>query len=239
MQIIEAWFGIICASRSEIALWAFFMVKKLFDFYRQSLTKKHKNAIVGIGRMGKKIALVISWFAITPIVILTFSILIYQHNKIYSLSKVGPQITPQIAIEPNSVSAQVLGVQIDDLRSHYVANFLKKTPLEPYANTIVETSDKYDLDYRLVPAIAMKESGGGRAAPTGSYNAWGFENGATRFTSWESAIEIVAKTLKERYIAKGLTTPEEIMPVYAPPQIFTGGKWAQDINFFFSKMESL
>ena len=162
------------------------------------LTKNRKNVIVKVSRMFKKIALVFSWFLITPIVLLTFSILVYQHNKIYSLSKVGPQIAPQQTMEANIVSGQVLGIQIDDMRTHYVANFLKRTPLEPYADVLVETSDKYGLDYRLIPAIAMKETGGGNKAPIGSYNAWGFENGRTRFGSWESAIEIVSKTLEVR-----------------------------------------
>jgi hypothetical protein len=108
-----------------------------------------------------------------------------------------------------------------------------------YSKQIIEASDKYGIDWRLIPAIAMRESGGGDKARPGSFNAWGFENGRTNFDSWESAIESVAKTLKVRYVDKGMTTPEEIMAVYAPPQLSTGGKWAQDINYFFSKLETL
>ena len=104
---------------------------------------------------------------------------------------------------------------------------------------MVEVADKYDIDYRLIPAIAMKESGAGTAIPESSYNAWGFENGRTRFTSWETAIETVGKTLNKRYITKGMSTPDEIMPVYAPPQMETGGKWAKDINYFYTQMETL
>ncbi|KKP93653.1 MAG: hypothetical protein UR98_C0003G0023 [Parcubacteria group bacterium GW2011_GWA1_36_12] len=85
----------------------------------------------------------------------------------------------------------------------------------------------------------MKESGGGTASSQVTHNAWGWENGRTNFSSWEYAIETVGRTLKNNYITKGLITPEQIMTVYAPPQIYTGGKWAEDINSFFSQMETL
>lgn len=189
--------------------------------------------------MLRKLGLVLFWLIISPLVILTSGFFLHQRNQPTSIFDFK---SSQASIEPNSqnhIDGQVLGTQITDMRPYYVANFLKNTKLEPYAQLIVETSDKYAIDYRLIPAIAMRESGGGNAIKEITHNAWGFENGRTVFDSWENAIETVAKTLKERYIAKGLTTPEEIMPVYAPPQIDKGGKWAQDINFLFSKLEQL
>ena len=189
--------------------------------------------------MLRKLGLVLFWLIISPLVILLSGFFLLQKSQSTPIFNLKGS---QASIEPNSqnhIGGQVLGTQINDLRPYYVANFLKNTKLEPYAELMVETSDKYGIDYRLIPAIAMRESGGGNAIKEVTHNAWGFENGRTVFDSWENAIETVAKTLKERYIAKGLTTPEEIMPVYAPPQIDKGGKWAQDINFLFSKLESL
>ncbi|MBI2327632.1 glucosaminidase domain-containing protein [Candidatus Curtissbacteria bacterium] len=188
--------------------------------------------------MFSKIALVTSWFLFAPLAIILSLIFLHQDVRIISLSgKIATGTYPQTI--GSHIEGQVLGVQISDTRPYIVANLLEGRQLEPYAQYMVETSDKYAIDYRLIPAIAMKESGGGDKAPPGTYNAWGFENGATVFNSWEQAIDIVGKTLKERYIAKGLTTPEEIMAVYAPPQLLTGGKWAKDIHYFFSQMESL
>jgi len=186
-----------------------------------------------------KLGLVLFWLLVTPLVLLLSGFLIHQKSSITGIlntngSQIGTELNSQ-----NHIDGQVLGTQITDLRPYYVANLLRNTKLEPYAELMVKTSDKYGIDYRLIPAIAMRESGGGNAIKEVTHNAWGFENGRTVFDSWESAIETVAKTLKERYIAKGLTTPEEIMPVYAPPQIENGGKWAQDINFLFSKLEQL
>lgn len=189
--------------------------------------------------MLKKLALVFSWFTLTGLSLALLFVLVYQKSQINYLSRVGPALVAESAPVENSVNGQVLGVSISDIRPFLVSNFLKDTKLEPYSHLIVETSDKYGLDYRLIPAIAMKESGGGNAIKEETHNAWGFENGYTIWPTWESAIESVGKTLKTRYVDRGLVTPEQIMAVYAPPQLLTGGKWAKDVNHFFSKMESL
>lgn len=188
--------------------------------------------------MFKKPALIFLWFILTPLVLATSVLSLSTFNKTDKLNLTADFSTFEIT-NTSGLDPQVLGVQVDDFRPHIVENFLKGTTLAGYSNYIVEVSDKYGLDFRLIPAIAMKESGGGNAARVGSFNAWGFENGRTNFNSWEDAIDAVGKTLKHEYADKGLVTPEQIMPVYAPPQIFTGGKWAKDINHFFSQMESL
>lgn len=188
--------------------------------------------------MPKKLVLVFLWFFLAPISLAAVSLLFHQNNKPFHEEKALPLIISETG-NINNQESQVLGVEIKDTRPIIIERFLKNTPLETYSAYLVDVADKYDIDYRLIPAIAMKESGGGRAAPEGSFNAWGFENGRTVFGSWESAIDAVGKTLKTRYIDRGMNTPDEIMPIYAPPQIHTGGKWAQDINSFFSKMNSL
>lgn len=200
------------------------------------MTRAFTHAIVEID-MHRKFAVVFSWFILTPIVIVLLLVLSSQNSKIISLLDVGPSVAQTST--SNELDGQVLGIQITDMRPYYIANFLKNTRLEPYSHYIVKVSDKYNLDYRLIPAIAMKESGGGNAVKEYTHNAWGWENGRTVFPSWEVAIDTVGKTLKEKYADRGLVTPDEIMPVYAPPQIYTGGKWAKDVNHFFEKLQSL
>lgn len=189
--------------------------------------------------MLKKLALIFAWFSLTGFTLVLLFVLIYQKSQINYLSKIGPALVAESTPVDNNVNGQVLGIAVNDMRPILVSSFLKGTRLEPHSQLMVETADKYSLDYRLIPAIAMKESGGGNAVPEISHNAWGFENGATQWESWEEAIDNVGKTLKERYVDRGMTTPEQIMAIYAPPQLLTGGKWAKDINLFFSKMESL
>lgn len=187
--------------------------------------------------MIRRLALCSAWFFLTPISLIVAGFLLYQYTQITNIARFTP--TQTASYDKNQINGQVLGIKIDDMRPYHVANFLKNTRLEPYAHYMVQVSDKYEIDYRLIPAIAMKESGGGNKVKGESHNAWGWENGRTYFDSWEQAIETVGKTLKTKYVDKGLTTPEEIMPVYAPPQIYTGGKWARDIRYFFSKLENL
>lgn len=185
--------------------------------------------------MLKNLSLAFISFSSTLLLLLVSVFYFYS----YSYSQTEVQATSKVAEvwESKEVGGQVLGTQLTDKRPFVVAEFLKGTPLVDYSTYIVEISDKYEIDYRLIAAIAMKESGAGRTIREGSHNAWGFENGRTMFGSWEEAIDTVARTLKNRYIDKGLTTPDLMMPVYAPPAMENGGGWARSINDYFHKME--
>jgi hypothetical protein len=130
---------------------------------------------------------------------------------------------------------------IEDARAKIIEQFLaaRNSPLAEVSEAFVKSADNYNLDYRLLPAIAMQESGGGKILPYESYNPFGFGiygDKVTRFSSWEEGIEKVAKSLKENYIDKGLVTPEQIMAKYTPPSLAKGGPWAIGVSAF---MESL
>jgi hypothetical protein len=81
-----------------------------------------------------------------------------------------------------------------DMRPARVAALLHGTPLEAEALVLVQAADRAGIDWRLLPAIAIKESGGG-ARPCG-YNAWGYDacQGPT-FGSWAEGAAVVAATL--------------------------------------------
>ncbi len=137
-------------------------------------------------------------------------------------------------------TGEVLGEAItQDARPIIIKKYLEKydSPLLPYAQDLLNASEKYDVDYRLIVAIAQCESNLCKKAPAGSFNCWGFENGETKFLSWQQAFEQVAKTLRERYLNQGLTTPEEIMPKYAPPSVEKGGPWAKCVTQFMEDLE--
>jgi len=125
-----------------------------------------------------------------------------------------------------------------DARSVLIKNYLDKynSPLTPYSDYIFKISQQYGLDYGLIVAIAQCESNVCKKIPYGSYNCWGFGNGGSRFTSWEGAIEYVAKTLKEDYYDIGLVTPDQIMPKYVPPSIDKGGPWAKCVNQYLEEL---
>ena len=140
---------------------------------------------------------------------------------------------------PKTMGRITAAIQTGDARPIILQQYLAKhnSPMEPYSDFLFQMSEKYNLDYRLMIAIAQCESNLCKKCPPNSFNCWGFENGATKFLSWEQAIEQVAKTLKEGYIDQGLITPEQIMPKYAPPSVAKGGPWAKCVNQFLAELQ--
>jgi len=118
----------------------------------------------------------------------------------------------------------------DKLKAQKIEIFFRvnrnNAPLANYADKFVEVANKYELDYRLLPAIATVESGGGKNNFR-SYNAWGWGNKS--FSSFEEGIEIVGKGLKTGYIDRGSDTVDEIAPIYCPPNY---KNWARSVNQF-------
>jgi hypothetical protein len=193
----------------------------------------------------KKAILLLIFLILTPITlgISLFALAhLYPFNRVKVLSAETSALPGQIyAALPAEVGSIDAEIETDDARPVILDQYLGRynSPMTPYADFLFEMSEKYGLDYRLMVAIAQCESNLCKKAPAGSYNCWGFENGETKFSSWQQAIEQVAKTLKERYIDQGLVTPEQIMPKYAPPSVEKGGPWAKCVNQFLQEIEEL
>jgi len=129
--------------------------------------------------------------------------------------------------------------QTKDIRVANLKYFFRKynSVLYDKADVFVKNADTYNFDYRLLPAIAMQESGLCKHIPENSYNCWGwgiYGGKVTRFSSYEEAIETISKGIKIHYIDKGLTTSEEIMKKYTPP---SDGSWAYGVNTFLNIIE--
>ncbi|MCR4305822.1 MAG: glucosaminidase domain-containing protein [Candidatus Daviesbacteria bacterium] len=128
-----------------------------------------------------------------------------------------------------------------DGRAKIIEDFFKgyKAPLSDASETFIEVADKYQLDYRLLPAIAMQESNGGKRVIKDSYNPFGYGiygKLVVRFNSWEEAIERVGRALREDYLNKGLKNPTQIMAKYTPPSLAIGGTWAKGVNTFMEEL---
>jgi len=112
------------------------------------------------------------------------------------------------------------------------------SPLLPYTDTILSSGRKYNVDPRLIVAIAQQESNLGKTSPEDCYNAWGWgihASGTTCFGSWNEAIETVTKGLAKSYCAKGLCDdPCEMMKKYTPK---SNGSWCFGVNQFLGEME--
>jgi len=189
----------------------------------------------------KKLFSIFVFFTFTPLTLLA---------SIFTLNQISPRKEPTQLQSFQSVSqlyaalpetqGEVLGAVVEeDARPVIIEKYLERydSPLLPYAQDLFNASEKYGVDYKLIVAIAQCESNLCKKSPSGSFNCWGFENGETKFLSWQQAFEQVAKTLKEKYIDQGLTTPEEIMPKYAPPSVEKGGPWAKCVTQFMEDLE--
>ena len=148
----------------------------------------------------------------------------------------GTQIYASLPSNAPSVSGEIIA---EDARPLILENYLKKfnSPLSPYANLLVSVADKYKLDFRLLTAIAMKESGLCRVIPEDTYNCWGWgihSKGTLGFSSFEEGIETVSQGIKEKYVDDGLVTVEEIMSRYTPQS--PNGAWAVGVTDYMDDM---
>lgn len=145
-----------------------------------------------------------------------------------------------LSLEQDKSETEILSeFKTADIRVANLKYFFRKydSVLYDKADYIVKLADQYKLDYRLIPAIAMQESGLCKHIYEGSYNCWGwgiYGNKVTRFDSYEEAIETISRGIKKNYIDKGLTTPESIMRKYTPP---SDGSWAFGVNTFLKMIE--
>jgi hypothetical protein len=82
-----------------------------------------------------------------------------------------------------------------DLRETILRKFLrdKHCPDQQYTEVFLAEADAHGLDWRLLPSLAMVESGGGRTGR--GNNLFGWANGKQTFTSIGEAIHTVASAL--------------------------------------------
>jgi hypothetical protein len=146
-----------------------------------------------------------------------------------------PAQATQVAGGSAVLKNEVLGIENPDPRVDKLQGYLNKhrSPLAPYAHVFINAADRYQIDWKLVPAITGVESTFGKQIPFNSYNAYGWANGLYRFESWEDSITYVSQYLKEKYFDRGLDNPYKIGPVYAPPS----RTWAGKVVFFIKQVE--
>lgn len=93
----------------------------------------------------------------------------------------------------------------------------KSSPMAGQGAAFVASGGRWQLDPRLLVAIAGAESAFGKitCAP---YNAWGWgcPNGPYTFNSWADGIDTVAEGLRTNYLSEGRTTVALINLKYAP-----------------------
>lgn len=111
------------------------------------------------------------------------------------------------------------------------------SPMTEDAEAFIKYADKYNLDWKLVVAIAGVESWYGQKIPATSYNAWGYGVYGTNvryFTSWEDGIETVSRDLRVKYMDTwGAKDVYGIGNRYAADPA-----WAYKVTNFMNKLEA-
>jgi hypothetical protein len=145
-------------------------------------------------------------------------------------------IFPEIIKFEETLENKQDAIQAAKIDKYFANNNL---PLAGYGKFFVETSDKYNLDWRLLAAIAMRESTGGKnPCPNGSKNVFGWHSCKTYFKTYEEAIDKVGQHLagevkstagyyKNKTIPQKLKRYNSVIPDYT-----------QDIYSIMAKIEN-
>lgn len=91
----------------------------------------------------------------------------------------------------------------------------RQSPMAQDAESFISASERTGVSYKLLLAIANKESSLGKHIPPGSFNAfgWGIHQGRV-FNSWSDGIQTVAEGLAANY---DHTDIRRTIMKYAPP----------------------
>jgi len=156
-----------------------------------------------------------------------------EANNIGNLS-----ISTSVEIEENVIVKEVVinatpqytpdARKVENIRK-YLAG--RNAPLADYAEEFVKAADHYNIDYRIIAAISVIESGGGKHTFR-PYNAWGW--GSKSFGNWTEGIWTVSAGIS-KYYSKGLITPQLIAPYYCPPNAV---QWAQNVSFIMTQIDN-
>lgn len=151
---------------------------------------------------------------------------------IIPLLLVSPVKAKEVNPDPQQ---QIIAKKLDkkaEILSAYLGKF--NSPLQYHSQDFIDAADKYQLDWKLVPAIAGVESTFGKNIP-GGFNGWGwgvYGTQAIYFKSWKDGIFTVSEGLRKGYLDRGLTDPYTINKVYA-----TSPFWGRNVTYFLNDLD--
>jgi hypothetical protein len=120
-----------------------------------------------------------------------------------------------MTVRPRPVPAQ-LDVRVGRLGAFFKAHHC---PEPHYADEYIRAADRYGLDYRLLPAISVRETSCGWTERNN--NRWGFHPKTQTFVSVESGIEFLTRHLAEQSPYAGKSLNEKLF-TYNPRIAYPG-----------------
>ena len=109
------------------------------------------------------------------------------------ISLLNDQATSQVIVtETDEAKAKR---ELDESRAKLIDDYMtsRSMPLAGKGSKFIEESNKYNLDWRLLPSISVRETSGGKFACYNNPFGWG--SCKIKFDSFDDAIEVVAKNL--------------------------------------------
>lgn len=190
--------------------------------------------------MKGKLLFLAGYFSILPLTILFLILFSRYTSSSYYGTTTGKVSLSQYQALPEIKAETQISLQAEDGRVIALKDFFQRynSELHKYAETFVESADKYRLDYRLLPAIAMQESNLCKKAPKNSFNCWGFGiygGKVLKFSNYNEAIMTVSKSLGHEYKSAGLEGPSEIVSRYTPSD---NGTWVKSVTFFMDRIQN-
>ena len=129
--------------------------------------------------------------------------------------------TADMDVIPNAIlnaSNDEVAISIEDIRNDRAAKIdayygRHDLPLTGYGMQMVLVAEKYGIDWRLIPAIGMRETTGGKFACYNNPFGWG--SCKIKYSSFEESIEALGKNLgganpRTSYYYAGKTTAEKL-----------------------------
>lgn len=159
-------------------------------------------------------------------------------------TSVNTAIAPMISNNEVTLSEEELRLQVE--REEKAAKIDKyyrdrNMPLAGKGMKMVLEAEKHGLDWRLIPALGVRESTGGKfACKSVTYSPFGFGSCKINFESWDHAIEIVATNLggnnpRTAKAYAGKTTRGKL-EAYNPPSVVP--TYADEVFAIMNKIEN-
>ena len=176
---------------------------------------------------------------ITRVSVLTIAVIavLFVNPTTSNYSQTNSQSEAELPkLETNNSTFKAKVTAKKDDRAKILKEFLKSrnSPMTNDAGKLVKIADKYNLDWKLLPAIAGVESSYGQMIPQGSYNPYGWNNGGAYFKDWSQASEGVASGIRTRYLPTGEVTPHKIGPTYA-----ANPSWANHVVTYMRQIDQI
>ncbi len=141
-----------------------------------------------------------------------------EANGMLALNQAG---TPEADLINTQIIKDKAQSEADSIDAYFKAHNM---PMVGTGMTMVKEAYLNNLDWRLLPAIAIRESTGGKnACDKVKYNPFGWNSCKTGFNSYEDAITTVAENLGGKnpntansYVNK---TVKQILQAYNPPYV--------------------